>query len=317
MLEDKFLENLIKKIKPLKYGEIGIGDDSAFFFVPEGSILITQDSFSEKVHFPSNFPLKLSVKRALRASLSDINAMGGRGKYVILTLGIKKENSKEMGQILKSLEEECKIFNLHIVGGDTISSPFNFFTFTVTGNLPPGKKPLLRSGAKPGENIYLSGPLGKMGIGLKLIKGDKINLRNRKKREFINYFFKPEIPYPLGEELLLSGKVKCAIDISDGLSIDLHRLCRRSGTGAIIYFEKIPLIKEIKEIFKNKEKEIDFLLSSGEEFQILFTSPYEMNYPKIGKITEDKKILLEREGKLKILKPLGYDHFKNQGKTKN
>lgn len=310
MLEDRFLEILIKKIKPLKYGEVGIGDDAAFLFVPEGSILITQDSFSEKVHFSSNFPLKLSAKRGLRASLSDINAMGGRGKYVILTIGIKKENSKEMGQILKSLEEECKVFNLQIVGGDTISSPFNFFTFTITGNLPPGKKPLLRSEAKPGENIYLSGPLGKMGIALKLIKGKKLNLNKRKKREFIDYFFKPEIPYPLGEELLLSGKVKCAIDISDGLSIDLHRLCRRSGRGAIIFLEKIPLVEEIEEIFKDREKEIDFLLSSGEEFQLLFTSPFELDYPKIGKIIEEKKILLEREGKLKILKPLGYDHFK-------
>lgn len=312
MLEDKFLENLIKKIKPLRSGEIGIGDDSAFLFVPEGSILITQDSFSEKVHFPSNFPLKLSAKRALRASLSDINAMGGRGKYVILTLGIKKENSREMDQILKSLEDECKIFNLQIVGGDTISSPFNFFTFTITGTLPPGKKPLLRSEAKPGDYIYLSGPLGKMGIALKLIGGKKLNLRERKKREFIDYFFKPEIPYPLGEELLLLGKVKCAIDISDGLSIDLHRLCRRSGTGAIIYSEKIPFIKEIDEIFLREEEKLNFLLSSGEEFQLLFTSPFDLDYPKIGKITEDNKIHLEREGKLKILKPLGYDHFKNR-----
>ncbi|MEJ5166672.1 MAG: thiamine-phosphate kinase [Thermoanaerobaculia bacterium] len=310
MLEDKFLENLIKKIEPLKNGEIGIGDDSAFLFVPQGSILITQDSFSEKVHFPSNFPLKLSVKRGLRASLSDINAMGGRGKYVILTLGIRKENSKEMGKILKSLEDECKIFNLKIAGGDTISSPFNFFTFTITGILPLGKKPLLRSEAKPGDFIYLSGPLGKMGIALKLIKGNKVNLSKKKKREFIDYFLKPEIPYPLGEELLLSGKVKCAIDVSDGLSIDLHRLCRRSGTGAIIYSEKIPFIKEIDEIFLREEEKFNFLLSSGEEFQLLFTSPFDLDYPKIGKITEEKKIQLERKGKLKILKPLGYDHFK-------
>lgn len=311
MLEDRFLENLIRKIEPMGSGEVGIGDDSAFVFVPEGSILITQDSFSEKIHFPLNFPLKFAAKRTLRASLSDINAMGGRGKYVILTLGIRKENSEELNSVLKSLLEECKIYNLKLIGGDTISSTFNFFTFTITGYVPPAKKPLLRSGAKPGDFIYLSGPLGKGGLSIEIVKGKKLNLNLKKKKELYKYFIEPEIPYPLGEELLLSGKVNSCMDISDGLSIDLHRLCRRSSCGAIIYGEKIPYFEEVDKIYPEKNKKIDFLISSGEEFKLLFTSPYELNFPKIGKIIEGKEICLEMDGKLKNLKVSGYDHFKN------
>jgi len=307
--EDKFLENLIKQIPPLKNGEIGIGDDSAFIFVPECSILITQDSFSEGKHFPFNFPLRYSIKRAFKASLSDINAMGGKGKYLVQTMGIKKENSKELNLILKSLLEECKKYNLKIIGGDTISSDFNFFTLTILGTLPAGKKPLLRSGAREGDFIYLSGPIGKMGLSIKAVLGEDLNLAKKKIKELIKYFYSFELPYPFGEELLLSGRVKCAIDISDGLSIDLYRICRRSSCGAIIFPDLIPIEKEILNIFPDEDERLKFLFSTGEEFQLLFTSPFELNYPRIGKIIKERKIYIQKNGKLKILKPFGFDHF--------
>lgn len=310
MLEDKFLEKLIKEIEPLKYGEIGIGDDSAFIFTPEGSILITQDSFSEGKHFPSSFPLHKIIKRTIRASLSDINAMGGKGKYLICSLGLKKKNAKELNKILIKIKEDLNFFNLKLLGGDTVSSDKNFITITVLGFLPAGKKPLLRSGAKPGENIYISGPIGKSGLSIELINGKKIKVSEEKKRELIDFFCAPEIPYPLGEELLLSGKVNCCMDISDGLSIDLHRICRRSNCGAIIYEENIPFLEDLLKIFPQKNKRTDFLLSSGEEFKLLFTSQYELNFPKIGKIIEDKNIYIKKENKKIKMKISGFDHFK-------
>lgn len=309
MYEDKFLEKLINSIEPLQNGEVGIGDDSAFIFIPEGSLLITQDSFSENKHFLSSSKLNKVIKRALRASISDINAMGGRGKYLICTLGIKKENSKELNGILNLLLEECNKFNLKIIGGDTVSSDKNFITMTILGFLTQGKKPLLRSNAMPNDFIYLSGPIGKMGLSIKAIKGEKLPFSEKTLKKLKEYYYEPEIPYPLGEELLLKYKVKCCIDISDGLSIDLHRLCRRSKCGAIIEEDLIPFNEEVAKVFKNKDKRTEFLLSSGEEFQLLFTSPFELSFPKIGKIVEERKVYIKKDKKLEKLKIIGFDHF--------
>lgn len=309
MYEDKFLEKLISKIEPLQNGEVGIGDDSAFIFIPEASCLLTQDSFSENKHFLSSSKLNKVIKRALRASISDINAMGGRGKYLICTLGIKKENSKELNGILNSLLEECNKFNLKLIGGDTVSSEKNFITMTILGFLTQGKRPLLRSNAKPKDFIYISGPIGKMGLSIKVIMGENLPLQKKTLKKLEEYYYKPEIPYPLGEELLLKYKVKCCIDISDGLSIDLYRLCKRSKCGAIIEEELIPYENEVSKIFLNKNKRIEFLLSSGEEFQLLFTSPFELPFPKIGKIIEKRKVYIKKDKKLEKLKIMGFDHF--------
>ncbi len=309
MIEDKFLEKLIKKIKPLNQGEVGIGDDSALLFVPTGSILVTQDGFVEGVHFPSNYPLKYIIKRCIRATLSDINAMGGKGKDLFITLSIQREKTKELERTLNSILEECKKYELRLAGGDTTSSSKTFISVTLTGYLPFGKKPILRCNAKEGHNIYISGSIGKMALALRVIKGENLNLKEKEKNSLIKYFFKPEIPYPLGYEILFEGKVKAGIDISDGLGIDLHRLCRRSNCGAIIFFEEIPYEKKLLRIFPNEKERLKILLSSGEEFQLLFTSPFKLPFPKIGEIIKEKNILLKEKNKTYNLKPYGWDHF--------
>ncbi len=312
MQEDKFLESLIKNLPPLKNGEIGVGDDSAFLFIPEGSILITQDSFSEKIHFPSNFPLKYSIKRAFLASLSDINAMGGRAKYLLCTIGISKERAKELNRIFISLAKECEKYGIKIVGGDTVSSEKAYFTITILGFLPQGKKPLLRSEAKEGEYIYLSNPIGKMGIAIKVIKGENLKISSWKKNQLIKYYFNPYIPYPLGEKLLLRFGVKCCIDISDGLVIDLYRICRRSKIGAEIEEILIPYDESVYHSNLYFEELTNFVLSSGEEFSLLFTSPkHNLPFRKIGRTFSSKEpvVLLKKGEKIKKLKPIGFDHF--------
>lgn len=309
MKEDAFLEEIIKKAEVLKNDQVGIGDDSAYIFVPEGSILITQDSFVEGIHFPLNFPLNYSIKRAFYASISDINAMGGRTKYLILTFGLNEKNFKKANIIFDSLFEECKNFDVKVIGGDTVYAKNNFFTITAIGTLPAGKKPIKRSGAKVGDKIYISGPIGSGGISIKLVRKE-IKLKKDLKEKYFNFFVKPKVNFFLGEELLFSGKVNSCIDISDGLSIDLFRICRRSNCGAIIYLNEIPFDENLLKIFKNEKERIDFLLSSGEEFQLIFTSPFELNYKKIGEIISENQFYLMDGRKKYKLKPLGYDHFK-------
>ena len=274
---------------------VGIGDDTAVLKYKKNLyLLLTTDILIEDVHFDKKAaPFQIGYK-ALAVNISDIAAMGGIPKYVLVSLGLKKNTSlKFVDELYQGIRSLAKKFKVKIVGGDTVASSKIVISVALTGEVE--KKYLtLRKGAKIGDKIYVTGRLGGS------ISGKHLSFIPRLK----------EARY-LVENLHPTSM----IDISDGLLSDLRRICEASGLGAKICQEKIPLSKEATSS--------ENALTGGEDFELLFTlchhPPHlgrrdrvgEIPITQIGEITKKKGIiLLDGKGKKVLLKKTGFDHFK-------
>lgn len=268
-------------------------------------LLVTTDALVEGIHFDLSYFDFYSLGVKLAASnLSDIAAMGGRPKWALLTLGSPKPLEPAfVDPFMEGLISTLEKYSSHLTGGDTVKSPFFFFSLTLIGETDC---PLLRRGAKPGDYLFVSKPLGGSSAFLRLIKELPLEeIPEHLKRAHL----RPEPEIELG--LFLKGVATSSIDISDGLLLDLSRLCEASKVSAEIEEEKIPL--EDRATFEEA-------LSGGEDYALLFTVPDEKvfllkNSPKqvylIGKIIEgDGKIFMKnKKGERQSLSPAGYDHF--------
>jgi thiamine-monophosphate kinase len=321
MREQDFLDLLAGRATLPSRTELGIGDDSALVACPGGNLLITVDAFVEGVHFPSWASPGRVVRRCVTAALSDINAMGGLGRDLFAALGLPRKKSMDLPEYLDGFLSACGRHGLRLMGGDTVSASNPFLSLTVTGMLPPGKKPLTRCGAKPGDLLYVSGPLGRMGLavrrvgeGWELRKGLPVPPKGQDPGlpdagDLLEYYFAPDMPQGLGRELLLSGRVTACMDLSDGLSTDLARLCASSGCGAVVEGEAVPCAPEVVRAIAEDRARLSLLLGSGEEFQLLFTSPEKLPWPAIGRMTKEKGLMLRWRGTTVPLSTTGYDHF--------
>lgn len=272
--------------------------------------LFTTDALVEGIHFDLRFTDFYSLGLKLAASnLSDIAAMGGNPKWALLTIGSPKPPEKDwIDPFMKALTSLLKKYKAQLIGGDTVKSPFYFFNLALTGET---NLPLLRRGAKLGDLIYVSKPLGGSAAFLRYIKNN--TPLEKIPTSIKQAYLKPEPEITLGKAL---RKIAHAvIDISDGLLLDLHRICEASKVSAELEEEKIPILKGAL---------LQDALSGGEDYALLFTVPEEKkekliqiskNLKKpifyIGRIIKGKnKIFLKTmEGGRKEIPPLGYDHF--------
>ena len=315
MKEDDFLNLLTDTFGQRSPSRVGIGDDAALLDTSEGEILVTVDAFVEGIHFPSWISMEDLSARATAAALSDINAVGGRGRFIFVVLGLPTSHADQLPASAEAMKRALNLYDLTLSGGDTVSSPVRFLSLTMIGHLPSGRPPLLRSGARPGDHIYLSGPIGGSCAGLELVRqgwakdsgvwtregGEPLK---ETQRLALEAYLIPKIPYPLGWNLHSCGLLHSAIDISDGLAIDLRRLCRESGVGARIRLEAIP--RHPGAVGLDDQR----LLSSGEDFQLLLTSARSgLSLHEIGTITPTKTIFYLREGREVEIGSEGYDHF--------
>jgi thiamine-monophosphate kinase len=298
----------------------GIGDDCAVlrFSGTKGKeldTLVTTDLSLEGIHFRRDWHSPESVgHRCLARGLSDIAAMGGAPVAAFLSLAVPRDVPqfwirRFMHGLLTSANEHGVVLS----GGDTAESLQGVLAdIVVVGSVPQGKA-LLRSGARPGDRIYVSGELGGSAAAVKeMMKNPK---RKLNPRNYLRHFF-PEPRIELGRILREKGLVSSMIDTSDGLSTDLIHICEESGVGAELQQEAIPRAEVGKPLQK---VDLDLALHGGEDYELLFTAPANKRIPsriagvpitQIGRITRSKKILLNRSGPTVELKPQGWEHFR-------
>ena len=321
---------------------LGIGDDTAVFRpTPGKAMLLTTDSFIEGVHFDLTFTSFLHLGwKAMAANLSDIASMGGKPRYATVAISLPQKISLEMiEEFYRGAAEACKKYSCLIAGGDTTASFANLaITVALTGEAEEGRI-LYRSGAKPGDLICVSGHLGASYAGLKILQ--------REKQRFIDSpdpkGFEPNLaPYaPALEKHLMPKprfdistflvemvKTHSAIDISDGLASEVHRLCAASGTGAKIYEHNLPLDAITQFVATEfSEPPYEYALYGGEEYELLFTmddKEFEVlesltsDVTIIGRMTpkEDGIELVRENGESGPLAPAGWDHFRRDNKEK-
>ncbi len=266
MTEDSIIAKLRRR-SPL------IGDDCAVIPGPTGrDLLLKADLSIEGVHFTRDSKPEDIGARAVARSLSDIAAMGGTPLYCLISLALAPwTNERWIAEFYRGVYQLLKKSKASLAGGDISHAGQFVCDVMLCGEVAKGKA-VLRSGARVGDVLYVSGPLG--------------GWRN-----------KPVVVPRLEFGRKLVGKATACMDISDGLALDLHRLCKASGVAAEL--DNVPLLQGAT---------LDQALHDGEDYELLYTAPPRVKAPgiQIGRITKGKPGSVRYAGK--VLKPIGYDH---------
>jgi thiamine-monophosphate kinase len=288
---------------------VGIGDDCAVLDLPRGTqTLVTTDFTLEGVHFRREWHPADSVgHRCLARGISDISAMGGTPQYAFLSLALPAKLPQHwVNHFIAGLLKLAKQYSVTLAGGDTAQSPDGILAdIIVVGSAPKGKA-VLRSGARPGDFLYVTGTLGLSVATLhKLRRGVKLRASEHPRH------FYPQPRIAVGRYLRQMKLATSMIDTSDGLSTDLHHLCMASKVGAVVDEIVLPVTSE-RDRFRNA-------LHGGEDYELLFTASPDRNVPesiegvpvtRIGGITKDRKIKVWMpDGTTRPLKPEGWQHF--------
>jgi thiamine-monophosphate kinase len=291
-----------------------IGDDGA---VVEDRVYTT-DMLVEDVDFTSAIPLRAIARKSLAVNLSDLAAMGATPAYALLALALPPWALARAEEMLVAYAEAAKQYGIEIIGGDF--SRADKLTIAVTAAGRVATRPLLRSGARPGDRLYLSRPIGGSGAGFALLGKDPAAYEHR---EFVESAIRrhvdPEPEVALGIALAALPQVTACIDVSDGLSTDLHHLCDASGCGAEIDKERIPVFPDLLNYGQRFAIDVrDVVLHGGEEYALLFTASLreselssKLGRPvyAIGRMTRDRDVVLREDGVVTPLPPRGFDHF--------
>jgi len=315
-------DNVLGKIRK------GIGDDCA---VLAGSkthdLLVTTDLCIENVHFRIDWHPPASVgHRCLTRGLSDIAAMGGEPTAAFLSLGLPAHvPQKWVDGFFKGFQRLAKRFGVTLAGGDIATSPQGIIAdIVVLGRVPKGKA-ILRSTARPGDLIYVTGTLGR---STEALVGFKLGQRRSPSVTSTHYFPQPRLK--VGQWLRKQSAATAMIDISDGLSTDMAHICAESGVSAILHREALPFDHSRKSTFEERFEEDTrryvFAMHGGEDYELLFTGRSQnapatiagVRITRIGEIVRRKRdaaplTIVHDDGRIEPLHQRGWEHFSSSG----
>jgi thiamine-monophosphate kinase len=317
--------------------KLGVGDDAAVlrsrFLAGSGKtsadLVLSCDSFLEGVHFLADVhPPDAIGYKALARATSDLGAMGAEPQFFMLSLALPPvRTGKWLDGVLVGMARAAREFGMVLIGGDTSRNATAMMNLTVGGEVPSGRA-LTRSGARPGDRIYVSGTLGAAQLGLELILRGMH--RDRRWKRLLERHQRPRIHIDLGGWLAGGRRVatiaSAAIDTSDGLSTDLTHICKSSGVGARIFAKQIPMVDIPKSLPGRGFNSLELALHGGEDYQLLFTAPPGRRIPltfkgipitRIGEIIRRTSRrsscpieLVDGSGKKSQLQHKGWDSFR-------
>jgi len=319
---------LIDKIRKASFRSspdvlVGIGDDAAVLKqTPSEALLATTDMLIEGVHFDLACTDFYSLGwKCVAVNLSDIAAMGGRPCFCLTSLGIPLTITVEqITEFYRGCNSVLRKYKTALVGGDTCSSLRGFIiSITLLGE-SEHKRPLTRSGAKPGDRIFVTGPLGDSAAGFELLQTGS-RLKSPEAKKLIEKHLRPVPRVHCGRKIAQTASAHAMIDISDGLSSDLLHVCEQSKVGALVEADAIPLSSQLKKASGYLKKiPLHYALNGGEDYELLFTAPVSkiaklrsLGFPihEIGEITRNRAgLIIDGQGNKRALKPGGYNHFR-------
>lgn len=286
---------------------LGIGDDCALLTLPPGyQLAVTTDTMVENIHFFADINPEQLGHKLLAVNLSDLASMGAKPLSVTLALTLPKVNEEWLTGFAKGFLSLAQHYNVDLIGGDTTSGPLTL-TVQALGLVPHGKA-LTRSSAKLGDFIYVTGPLGDAGLGLKIKQGYACSDPDNALKRF-------NCPTPHVEiGLALIDIANSCIDISDGLAADLGHILKKSQVGACLDWEALPLSSAVRAYIGDTD-DWQLPLNAGDDYELCFTvSPEkvaQLNVPchKIGIIDDKLGLRLRKAGTLLPLEMKGFEHF--------
>jgi len=323
--ESRLIERILRRVPSRGRSaglRVGAGDDAAVLY-PRRSAewALTCDAFLENVHFlaPIHPPQAVGYKALARAT-SDLAAMGAVPRVFLLSLALPSHRvTAWLGGFLTGLARAARRFGLVLAGGDTAQSAYVAINISVLGEIARGRA-VLRSGARPGDLLYVSGRLGAAQLGLELVLRGMY--RERRWKLLLWPHLRPPLRLALGQWLARERLVSAMIDTSDGLSTDLQHLCRSSGVGARVWADRLPAVRVPPALHGRGFDPLELALHGGEDYELLFTVPRRLSgripaayrgvsLTPIGEIVRGRALSLTgAEGRTAPLAARGWDHFR-------
>ena len=315
---------------------LGIGDDAAILSSrPGGEWAVSCDSFIEGVHFLANVHPADSVGyKALVRAASDLAAMGAAPRFFLLALALPPgRTGRWLDEFLRGMRRAARSLGMRLAGGDTTTSRVVSVSLTVFGQFArradgTAAHPVTRSGARPGDRIYVTGRLGRAQLGLELLRRGRRG--DRRFAPLLQPHLYPRIRVALACWLARNHVPSAMMDLSDGLSSDLSRLCQSSGVGAKLHVDRIPSVSLPPALSKLAPLRgldpLQMALHGGDDYELLFTvplrnerrlraAPQSSALTCIGEITPGRTVLLaDANGQTRALEPRGWDPFRKSAR---
>jgi len=305
----------------------GIGDDCAVLAAggAETLTLVTTDTLVEGVHFDLSWhPPELLGRKAVAVNVSDIAAMGGSPRFALLSLAAPTTCETEtLDLFMQGFMTALAAYRVTLIGGDTVRSDQGLvLSVTVLGEVDK-RQVAYRSGARPGDRIWVSGFLGQAATGLEICR-QRHTVLHKASPELTAAHLDPIPEMALGPALAKSGLVTAMIDMSDGLASDLAHVCEESGVGAIVYAKRLPISESTRQAARTLGLDpLQLAIAGGEDYRLLFTAPPAASEKilelaghaafgqlfKIGEIVDEQGVVLSTDDQNNRIDFQGYDHF--------
>ncbi|MGP3668196.1 MAG: thiamine-phosphate kinase [Candidatus Bathyarchaeota archaeon] len=316
--ERKIIEIFLKVFGKPEIKHIPIGDDVAGFEINKNLwVILKVDCFVDKTDMPPGMSFRQAGWKAMIMSISDFACKNVIPKVALVNINLPSNmDKKSLTEVALGLKDAAKMYGIYILGGDT-NEASNLTITTIISGLARFKDIILRSKAKPGDLLAVSGKFGKTSCGLKILL-ENLNAPEEIKKKLLKAVYKPKVKLNLGFNLKKLG-VTSSIDSSDGLAWSLYELSNASNVGFII--KKLPIAEEAKIFAKiNKLDPIDLTFYGGEEYEVIATlnpkiyekakNEFKRKFMVIGEVVKEKKIVYIENGKEVKIKPKGWEHFK-------
>jgi thiamine-monophosphate kinase len=304
-------------------GALGLVDDAGLIDCAPGKLLVvTADAIVAGVHYLPDDPPDLVARKLLRVNLSDLAAMGARPLYYILTTALPAQLGPEwLAGFAKGLAEDQRRYGIDLLGGDSVGTTGPaVLSLTAIGEVAAGEE-IRRSGARPGDLVWVSGSIGDAFLGLDVLRGAHPDLSGQHREYLAGRFRLPEPRTELGPRLC--GAAHAMIDVSDGLLADLGHICETSGTAAVVEIARLPLSPAARAVVESSRDIGPRLAVAGDDYELLFAAPagaseavvalsslLQIPVTEIGRIEAGTGVrLVDDAGRAIPVEVTGYRHF--------
>ncbi|MBV5264129.1 thiamine-phosphate kinase [Pinisolibacter aquiterrae] len=308
-------------------GALALLDDCAALTPPPGHDLVLKtDAIAAGIHFFAEDPWDLVARKALRVNVSDLAAKGARPLGWMLSLALPEDwTEADLDALARGFAEDQDAFGLSLLGGDTIRSPDGLIlSITVFGAVPSGRM-VRRAAARPGDRLFVSGTLGDAALGLlartEVDRAARWGLAPAEADHLARRYLLPEPRLPLAPALL--AHARAGMDLSDGLGLDLGRMCRASGVGARLVVDRLPLSAAARAALAVEPVLIERIVGGGDDYEILAAVPPEASeafaagaeaagvaVAEVGRIEAEAGVrCVDRTGESVALRLGGFRHF--------
>lgn len=315
--ERKIIDIILKCLEPMPNMPVPFGDDISAVDIGHGKLAVVKtDMLVGKTDVPPGMSLWQAARKSVVMNISDLAAKGVKPIALLASIGVPRSfTRKDIEQIGKGLNAGAREYGAYVLGGDT-NEASDFIVSCVVFGVGEKKWLMLRSGAKPGDIVAVTGVFGKTAAGLKILL-QKFSASSRLRKTLVDAVLMPRARLKEGLALAQTGAVTASIDSSDGLAWSLHEISKASNVGFLI--DNLPVAEEARKFAKEYSLDsAELCLYGGEEYELVVTVKPKLwekakkaaSLIKIGFAIEERTLLLEEKGKRILIEPRGWEHFK-------